>query len=95
MGELLFFGAVLVGLLWLVIGWRAMRAHERLAAQAERYIDMVLSRERMEARRENDPNQLYRQFRSEHPELEAVTSKERHDKFREWMAGKGDPKPGE
>ena len=52
MPEIIIFFAFITTLLWLIIGWRAMRAHERIATSVANYVDS----------REHD---LSAQFRSE------------------------------
>ena len=39
MGEIFAIISLAASILWLVIGWRAMQAHERIAAALERHED--------------------------------------------------------
>ncbi len=82
---------VIVAILWLIIGWRGMKAHEMLARQAERANDSL---ESPEVGSLNDDmriqSRLYNEFVRSHPGVESLTSKERHDSYREWSSKQGD-----
>lgn len=73
-------------IIWLVIGWRAMRAHENIATHLARYLDSTRPDEPPRFRPEGAAqHKLYKQFLHEHPEAERQPSKERHSQFREWL----------
>ena len=76
---------ILISILWLVIGWRAMKAHEKLAVQAERANDRLEEQDSGNVRElMKSQSRLYRMFVRKHPEVEMLSSKERHERFREW-----------
>ncbi len=89
----LFFGlllglfGLLITLLWLVIAWRAMRAHEKLARAVREYVDHATGPETNAFQRENAlQHKLYRKFQLEDPEAAQLPPKERHARFRTWLA---------
>ena len=91
MGELLITFGILTTLFWMVIGWRAMRAHENIANQLTRYIDVVTAPEVSSLRKENaSQHRQYKQFLAQNPEVESLTSKDRHERFREWLRSGGE-----
>ncbi len=91
MTELAITFGILTTLFWMVIGWRAMRAHERIAKQMARYIDLVTAGDLANLRKENAAqHKQYKQFLSQNPELESLPSKERHERFREWLKSRGE-----
>lgn len=85
---------------WIVIGWRAMKAHERLAEEASRANDRAdrsdadhffqsdIEQVRPDAEDVHEPlksrNRKYREFLRTHPEVDQLSSKERHERFCEW-----------
>ena len=77
---------LLVTILWLIIGWRAMKAHEALAHQATRFNDRLHSETLVETKRDlTDQKKLYAKFLRENPNAGELSSKERHVKFRDWL----------
>jgi len=89
--ELILLFGLIVTVLWLVIGWRAMRAHEKLADQAKRVNDRLAQLDVGDQRKPlREQNRLYKEFLRSHPEMEGVTSKERHERFREWEIEQSD-----
>ena len=79
---------VLMALIWVVIGWRAMRAHEKLADHVARYLVDLAESELHDMRKEHASHyKQYKQFLLQHPDVEALSSKERHERFREWTKG--------
>ncbi|YCM45649.1 hypothetical protein V2O64_06410 [Verrucomicrobiaceae bacterium 227] len=85
----LLFGIV-VTIVWLVVGWRAMKAHETLAAEARRANDRMDRLDTVDVSGSmKAQNHLYREFLRDHPEVEELSSKERHERFREWELERG------
>ena len=90
-GELILLFTLVITVFWLVIGWRAMRAHENLADQARRANDRLAQLDVSDQQTPlREQNRLYREFARNHPEVEGLTSKERHERFREWEIEQGD-----
>ena len=86
MVELAFIFGFPVTVIWIVIGWRAMRAHERIAHELARCADNNSPGDLQNLRRQNAAQHKdYNQFIIQHPEVEKMPSKERHDRFREWL----------
>jgi len=91
MAEISLLFALLVTILWIIIGWRAMKAHEKIALQCTRYLDLreqELKEEEtvQDFRKETaEHNKEYRRFRKEHPEVTKMLSRDRHLLFREWL----------
>ena len=91
MAPLLIFFGLLTAIIWIVIGWRAMRAHERIAEQITRYVEFASSGDLHNLRRENAvQHKQYKQFILSNPEAEKMASKDRHDLFRDWLRSRGD-----
>lgn len=82
---------LLVTVLWLVIGWRAMKAHETLADQAKRandrlaLLDLSDPREALQSK-----GRRYKEFVGLHPDVNELSSKERHERFRDWEIEQAD-----
>jgi len=77
---------LLVTIVWIVIGWRAMKAHEALATEAKRYNDKIHSQYLNEATRDLiDQKQLYAKFLRDNPDADDLSPKERHLEFRAWL----------
>ena len=86
MPEFLIIFSIIVTILWLIIGWRAMRAHENISYTLKRYVASQETDKSAEFRKESaTANRLYKKFISEQPENLDLTPKERHDAFREWL----------
>jgi hypothetical protein len=86
MAELTLTFGILITIIWLVIGWRAMRAHERIADQLARYVGIASATDLPNLRRENAvQHKHYIQFILQHPEVEKMSPKEQHERFREWL----------
>ncbi|MGC6467247.1 MAG: hypothetical protein ACON38_13455 [Akkermansiaceae bacterium] len=74
-----------ISILWLAIGWRAMKAHEQLATEARRANDRLVNLDLVDVRGElRSQSKAYREFVRSHPEVEQLSSKERHERFRQW-----------
>jgi len=77
--------SILSSLFFMWVCWRAMKAHEKLAKQVERAIDSwEISEVRNLKEEARSQSRHYKKFVRSHPEVENLTSKERHDRFREW-----------
>ena len=86
MGELFIAFGILTAIIWIVIGWRAMRAHEKIADNILLYIDGLSQNVPNELRRENAiQHKHYKQFIMEHSYAENLPSKKRHEMFRDWL----------
>jgi hypothetical protein len=91
MAELAITFGILTTLFWMIIGWRAMKAHERIAKQMARYIDLVTAGDLANLRKENAAqHKQYKQFFSQNPGVDSLPSKERHERFREWLKSRGE-----
>lgn len=91
MGELFIIFGILTAIVWIVIGWRAMRAHEQIAKQVTRYLDHVTAPDLVNLRRENaEHHRQYKQFIAQNPDVEDLASKQRHERFREWLKSQGE-----
>lgn len=91
MGELLFAFGILTAIIWIVIGWRAMRAHERIADSVTRHLHASNRDDPHHLRKENAAqHKHYKQFIQQHPDAERLPSKERHEQFRDWLRSKED-----
>jgi len=89
--ELILLFTLVITVFWLVIGWRAMRAHEKLADQARRANDRLAQLDVGDQQAPlREQNRLYKKFVRSHPEMEELTSKERHERFREWEIEQAD-----
>lgn len=85
MPEIIIFFAFITTVLWLIIGWRAMRAHESIATSVAKYVD---SREdNLSAQFRSEAGQqirLFREFVAEDPSRTNLSPKDRHEAFRQW-----------
>jgi hypothetical protein len=85
MSELVILFALITTILWLIIGWRAMRAHESIAYSIVKYVtsqEVDLSEHfRAES---GQHSRLYRQFIAEDPSRADLLPKDRHEAFRKW-----------
>lgn len=91
MGEIYIAFGILIGLIWIVIGWRAMRAHEKLADSVTLHVNSHSRGDPYNLRRENaTQHKHYKQFIQQTPDAEKLPSKERHEVFRDWLRSKGD-----
>lgn len=84
--------AFVTAVLWLVIGWRAMRAHERIAeALAALALADGGGESPLEQRREDSAarKRLYKTFLAEDPARGNLPPKARHDAFRRWLEERG------
>lgn len=89
--EVILFFTLVVTVLWLVIGWRAMKAHEKLADQAQRANDRLRQLDTVDVQGPlRDQSRRYRDFVKQNPEVENLTSKDRHERFREWEIEQGE-----
>ena len=78
-----------VTIVWLVIGWRAMIAHETLAKAVSRYVAREEVDRSDEARAEKVTNtKLYKQFIKESPSRADMPARERLEAFRIWCEKK-------
>lgn len=83
--EFVLFCGALITIFWMVVGWRAMKAHEKLADQAERANVRLSQLDEVDVRGPlRDQSRRYRDFVKQNPEVENLTSKDRHERFREW-----------
>ena len=90
MAELFIAFGILTTIIWIVIGWRAMRAHEKIANNVTRYLEGLSAGDLHNLRRENAlQNKYYRKFILQNPGAEKLPSKERHEQFREWLRSNG------
>ena len=84
MPEIIIFFAFITTVLWLIIGWRAMRAHERIATSVANYVDSrehdLSAQFRSEA---GQPIRRFREFVAEEPSRADLSPKDRHDAFRQ------------
>ena len=88
-GLLIAFG-IFTAIIWIVIGWRAMRAHEKIADNVTRYLDAHSAGDLHSLRRENAiQNKNYRKYLLHNPDAEKLPSKERHERFRDWLRSNG------
>ncbi|MBK1832973.1 hypothetical protein [Roseibacillus ishigakijimensis] len=82
---------VVVTIFWMVVAWRAMRAHEKIAGQLKRFND---SSEQEAVNRHQKQlagkHRLYRKFQAENPEVDALDAKERHARFNDWLDEQGE-----
>jgi len=92
MSEITFLGFIFL-VTWIVIGWRAMKAHEALATEARRANDRLhdadiregeLSLRNQKVALRNQ-KKLYQSFLRDRPEVDELSSKERHQEFRDWL----------
>lgn len=73
---------VVTTVLWLVICWRAMRAHEKMALNMTRYVGAALAPPPTEFRIQNaQTNRLYKEFLAHDPAAAELPAKERHEIF--------------
>ena len=85
MPELLIIFAIATTILWLVIGWRAMRAHESIAYSVARYAAANEVNFSEQFRSDSGMhNRLYKQFVAEDPSRADLSPKDRHEAFRKW-----------
>ncbi|MFT4642088.1 MAG: hypothetical protein ACI8T1_005434 [Verrucomicrobiales bacterium] len=81
---------MLVALAWLVIGWRAMRALEKLAEAVTQFTNRQESENEVNLRLEAaSQTRLYKQFLSEDANRTMLPAKNRHEAFRIWLESKG------
>lgn len=86
---------ILSAILWLIIGWRAMRAHEKIGDQVKRYVDFATTPDLQNLRKENAvQHKLYKSFLLQHPDAETQPPKERHERFRLWLGAQGESTEG-
>lgn len=96
MGELFIAFGILSAIIWIVIGWRAMRAHERMADSVVQHLGTLSREDTRNLRKENAASHKhYRQFLLETPDAERLPSKERHERFRDWLRARGEHDPEE
>ena len=89
MPELILFFALVTTILWLIIGWRAMRAHESIAVSVAKYIASQEINLSEHFRAESGlQGRLFKQFIAEDPTRGAMSPKDRHEAFRKWAEGK-------
>jgi hypothetical protein len=92
MPEIIIFVGIVSAVLWLIIGWRAMLAHERIAESIALHL-MSISKQEDELtklRRENAlQHRHYKEFRLQHPEVDSLPAKERHEVYRRWLDAQG------
>lgn len=94
-GFIIAFG-ILTTIIWIIIGWRAMRAHERIADSVLRHVDALSRGDQHNLRRENaTQHKHYKQFILQNPDAEKLPSKERHEQFRDWLRSIKDIGPDE
>ena len=87
---------ILITIIWIVIGWRAMRAHEKIASNVTRYFDTFSVGDLHSLRKENAiQNKNYRKYLLQNPDVEKMPSKERHERFRDWLRSTGHLDPEE
>ena len=85
MTEFVILWAIATTILWLVIGWRAMRAHEDISHTLRRYVASQEVDKSAEIRAEMGKfNRDYKKFINEDPGRADLTPKERHEAFRKW-----------
>ncbi|MGI9244982.1 MAG: hypothetical protein ACR2RV_29535 [Verrucomicrobiales bacterium] len=89
MQELIIFFAFATTILWLIIGWRAMRAHESIAFSIAKHVDSqeINLSERFRAE-SGHQSRLFKQFIAEDPSRADQSPKDRHEAFRKWSEGK-------
>lgn len=85
MSELFIFFAFLTTVLWLIIGWRAMRAHESIATSVAKYVESGERNFSAQFRSEGGQQiRLFREFVAEDPSRADLSPKDRHEAFRQW-----------
>jgi hypothetical protein len=85
MQALLILFAIATTILWLVIGWRAMLAHESISYSVARYVAANEVNLSDQFRSESGlHNRLYKQFLTEEPSRADMSPKDRHEAFRKW-----------
>jgi hypothetical protein len=85
MPEIILLITLVVTILWLVIGWRAMRAHESIAHAVTRHVaahEVDRSAELRSGRVSNTG--LYKQFIDEDLSRAELPARDRHEAFRKW-----------
>jgi hypothetical protein len=91
MGELFIAFGILTAIIWIVIGWRAMRAHEKIADCVSKHVDALSRDDSHNLRRENaTQHKHYKQYILQNPDAEKLPSKERHEQFRDWLKSRKD-----
>jgi len=96
MAEFLIAFGILTAIIWLDIGWRAMRAHESIAKNLTRYVDAISAVDPHNLRRDNAlRHKHYKQFILSNPDAEKLPAKERHEHFRDWLRARGELDPDE
>lgn len=96
MGVIAILFGLLSAIIWIIIGWRAMRAHEQIAEQITRYLEDAYPGDAQNMRRENAAqHKHYRRFILQNPTAENMPPRERHDFFRVWLRTQRDPAPEE
>lgn len=89
--ELFITFGLLSAIIWIVIGWRAMRAHEKIADTLALHVNALLRGDPHNLRRENaTQHKHYKQFIQQNPDAEKLPSKERHEQFRDWLRSRED-----
>lgn len=92
MPELILLFTLVVTILWLIIGWRAMRAHENISYTLMRFVASQETDKSEEIRKEAAATtRLYKKFISEVPENLDLNPKARHEAFRKWLAERDEP----
>lgn len=72
-------------IIWIIIGWRAMRAHERLAENSSLMIHLL--KNKPDGRHDKDAEQrkLYHIFLNEVPDAVSMPLTERQQLFKTWL----------
>ncbi len=75
---------MILAALLIIICWRVMKAHEALAKEAKKFneADSDLTQTKKDL---VDQKKRYHQFIRENPEVDDLSSKDRHNRFREWL----------
>jgi hypothetical protein len=94
MAELFILFGIITAIVWIVIGWRAMRAHEKISESLSRYVDTLSQDSANKLRRENAmQHKHYKHFVLENPDTENLPSRERHEQFRDWLRSRDEIDP--
>ena len=76
---------LVTAVLWLLIGWRAMIAHERIADSASRLLEEY-KKANVKSSREEIERNLYHQFLAEANLDKTVSLEKRTELFKNWKA---------
>ncbi|NWK57052.1 hypothetical protein HW115_15625 [Verrucomicrobiaceae bacterium N1E253] len=80
--------SLIVTILWLVIGWRAMRAHEKIAENATLLMHYQKQQNNSKPDSDAKQRQLYHRFLNEVTEASQWPLPERQEAFKSWLSEK-------